>query len=160
MLLANETVAEEYFWRELPFLYRTHETPDEEKMRQLGAFINNFGYHIIYAMRSGPRDTETAWKSGGDAGRADDQQAGAAVHETGAVYDGEYGAFRARGKILYSFYIADPTVSGSSDPPVIKENLRGRLNEERISHYEQILPEVAAQCSSRERTARRQSARC
>ena len=46
MLLANETVAEEYFWREVPFLYRTHEQPDEEKIRQLGTFINNFGYHI------------------------------------------------------------------------------------------------------------------
>ena len=27
-------------------LYRTHEQPDEEKIRQLGTFINNFGYHI------------------------------------------------------------------------------------------------------------------
>ena len=46
MLLANETVAEEYFWRELPFLYRTHEAPDEEKFKKLSTFINNFGYHI------------------------------------------------------------------------------------------------------------------
>ena len=46
MLLANETVAEEYFWREVPFLYRTHEVPDEEKIKKLSTFINNFGYHI------------------------------------------------------------------------------------------------------------------
>ena len=46
MLLANETVAEDYYWQSVPFLYRTHDTPDPEKMKQLGVFINNFGYFI------------------------------------------------------------------------------------------------------------------
>ena len=46
MLLANETVAEDYYWQELPFLYRTHEQPDSEKIRALAIFINNFGYAI------------------------------------------------------------------------------------------------------------------
>ena len=32
MLMANETVAEDYYWQEIPFLYRIHEKPDEEKM--------------------------------------------------------------------------------------------------------------------------------
>ena len=46
MLIANETVAEDYFWQELPFVYRTHDYPDTEKMKGLGMFINNFGYSI------------------------------------------------------------------------------------------------------------------
>ena len=46
MLLANETVAEDYFWQSVPFLYRTHDDPDPEKMKQLGVFINNFGYSL------------------------------------------------------------------------------------------------------------------
>ena len=46
MLLANETVAEDYYWQELPFVYRTHEAPDEEKIRTLATFINNFGYSM------------------------------------------------------------------------------------------------------------------
>lgn len=46
MLIANETVAEDYFWQEIPFLYRSHENPDPEKIRRLGTFINNFGYSI------------------------------------------------------------------------------------------------------------------
>ena len=46
MLIANETVAQDYFWQELPFVYRTHDNPDTEKIKKLGTFINNFGYTI------------------------------------------------------------------------------------------------------------------
>ncbi|KAI4453735.1 ribonuclease [Holotrichia oblita] len=48
MLIANETVAEDFFWQEPPFVYRTHETPDPEKIQKLGIFINNFGYTIHF----------------------------------------------------------------------------------------------------------------
>ena len=46
MLAANETVAEDFFWQQLPFLYRTHDNPDPEKMKQLSTFIHNFGLFI------------------------------------------------------------------------------------------------------------------
>lgn len=39
MLVANETVAEDYFWQEIPFLYRVHETPDDDKMKKLVTFL-------------------------------------------------------------------------------------------------------------------------
>ena len=44
MLAANETIAERFFWLELPFVYRTHEVPDEEKVEQLENFIGKMGY--------------------------------------------------------------------------------------------------------------------
>ena len=46
MLAANETVASDFYWRELPFVYRTHENPDTEKIQKLSTFINNFGYSL------------------------------------------------------------------------------------------------------------------
>ena len=46
MLLANETVAEHFFWLQLPFVYRIHETPSVEKMEDLNKFISTYGYHI------------------------------------------------------------------------------------------------------------------
>ena len=46
MLLANETVAEDYFWQEIPFVYRTHEAPDSDKIKKLDTFIHNFGYYM------------------------------------------------------------------------------------------------------------------
>ena len=39
-------MAQDYFWQELPFVYRTHDNPDTEKIKKLGTFINNFGYTI------------------------------------------------------------------------------------------------------------------
>lgn len=46
MLTANETVAERFFWLNAPFIYRVHETPDEEKVKELNKFLFGFGYKI------------------------------------------------------------------------------------------------------------------
>ena len=46
MLTANETVAEKFFWLEVPFIYRVHEEPDIEKVKELNKFLYNFKYKI------------------------------------------------------------------------------------------------------------------
>ena len=46
MLAANETIAEHFHWLNLPFLYRIHEEPNEEKLSQFFEFITNFGYTV------------------------------------------------------------------------------------------------------------------
>ena len=46
MLIANETVAEKFYWLEAPFIYRVHEVPDMEKIEELNKFLYNFGYKI------------------------------------------------------------------------------------------------------------------
>jgi len=46
MVAANEVVSTEYHWLDLPFIYRTHEEPDREKIEALMAFIKNFGYSL------------------------------------------------------------------------------------------------------------------
>ena len=46
MLLANETVAERFYWLEAPFIYRVHEKPDEDKVKELNKYLFNFGYRI------------------------------------------------------------------------------------------------------------------
>ena len=90
MLLANETVAEEYYWREIPFVYRVHETPDEDKIKKLAILINNFGYslHISDESASGA-DSEATGEDPGHAAGDDDQQTGTALDETGKIYAGE-----------------------------------------------------------------------
>lgn len=46
MLIANETVAEKFYWLEAPFIYRVHPTPDIDKIKELNTFIWNLGYRI------------------------------------------------------------------------------------------------------------------
>lgn len=43
MLVANETVAEHFYWMEVPFIYRIHEDPKEDKLHNFFEFITNFG---------------------------------------------------------------------------------------------------------------------
>ncbi len=46
MLLANETVAERFYWLDVPFIYRVHEEPDIDKVKELNKFLFNLGYKI------------------------------------------------------------------------------------------------------------------
>ncbi len=52
MLCANETVAEHYFWMEVPFLYRVHEEPKTEDVIDVNKFLQTFGYGIKGASNS------------------------------------------------------------------------------------------------------------
>jgi len=46
MLMANKTVAEDFYWRELPFVYRVHEPPEGDKLTALSYFLSNFGFRL------------------------------------------------------------------------------------------------------------------
>ena len=154
MLMANETVAEEYYWRELPFLYRTHEVPDEEKIRKLSTFINNFGYHIHIRNEVRPKEIQKLLD------RVDGTPEEALISRLAlrsmkrARYTTENtGHFGLAAKYYTHFTSPIRRYPDLQIHRIIKENLRGRLNDDRISHYEEILPKVAAQCSERERRA-------
>ena len=49
MLTANETIAEKFYWLEAPFIYRVHEEPDMDKVRELNKFLYNYGLKIKYS---------------------------------------------------------------------------------------------------------------
>lgn len=46
MLTANETIAEKFYWLEAPFIYRVHENPDIDKVKELNKFLFNMGYRV------------------------------------------------------------------------------------------------------------------
>jgi ribonuclease R len=55
MLVCNETIAEHMFWAHMPFVYRTHEEPDEEKLMVFNEFVHNLGYVIKWSQEVHPK---------------------------------------------------------------------------------------------------------
>ena len=154
MLLANETVAEEYFWREIPFLYRTHDVPDEEKIRKLGTFINNFGYNLHVRNEVRPKEIQKLLcKVEGTPEEPLISRLALRSMKQAKYTTENTGHFGLAAKYYTHFTSPIRRYPDLQIHRIIKENLRGRLNENRIEHYDKILPEVAKQCSDRERLA-------
>ena len=156
MLAANQTVAEDYYWQEMPFVYRTHEAPDSEKIQQLGIFVNNFGYTIKMGAEDEIHPKEIQKLVSKAAGTPEEGLIGRlalrsmkqAKYTTGC--EGHFGL-----AMKYYCHFTSPIrrYPDLQIHRIIKENLRGGLRENRIRHYEQILPEVTAETSRLERRA-------
>ena len=154
MLAANETVAEEYFWREIPFLYRTHEAPEEEKVRTLSTFINNFGYHIHMGNEIRPKEIQKLLEKV----EGTPQEALISRLALRSMKQARYTPENAGHFGLAAQYYTHFTSPIRRYPDlqihrIIKENLRGRFNEDRTAHYQKILQDVATQSSEMERRA-------
>ena len=145
MLLANETVAQDYFWQELPFVYRTHENPDTEKIHKLATFINNFGYSIhIGQDEVHPKELQKLLL------RIDRTPEEALISRLTlrSMKQAKYSTVNTGHFGLATSYYCHFTSPIRRYPDlqihrIIKDNLRGRMNAKRIEHYEKILPEVA-----------------
>lgn len=154
MLAANETVAEDYFWQDMPFLYRTHENPDLEKMRKLATFINNFGYTLRLTDDLRPKEIQKLLSEieGSDAenliSRLTLRSMKKAKYTTECV-----GHFGLAAKYYCHFTSPIRRYPDLQIHRIIKENIHGGLNPKRADHYDVILPDVAVQTSAMERRA-------
>ncbi len=155
MLMANETVAQHFYWQELPFIYRTHENPDSEKIMQLGTFIRNYGYSLkISREEIHPKEIQKliAKVAGTPEEVVISRLALRSMKQ--AKYTTECsGHFGLACKYYCHFTSPIRRYPDLQIHRIIKEALRGRLKEERIAHYNAILPGVASECSRMERRA-------
>lgn len=58
MLVCNETIAEHIFWANIPFVYRVHEEPDEEKLSTFHEFVHNLGYPVKWSKEVHPKSLQ------------------------------------------------------------------------------------------------------
>lgn len=155
MLAANETVAEDFFWREIPFVYRIHEAPDEEKIRKLAIFLHNFGY----AMHIGnhevhPKEIQKLLAK--VEGKPEEPMIARLALRSmkQAKYTPENeGHFGLAASCYTHFTSPIRRYPDLQIHRIIKETLRGRMDEERIRHYQSILEEVTKHASETERRA-------
>ena len=155
MLIANETVAEDYFWQEIPFVYRTHDKPDSEKIAKLSTFINNFGYTLhIGADEVHPKELQKLLMKvdGTDEesliSRLTLRSMKLARYTTACT-----GHFGLAANYYCHFTSPIRRYPDLQIHRIIKENIRGRMNDNRREHYESILDAVAKQASETERRA-------
>ena len=155
MLAANETVAEDYYWREIPFLYRVHEQPDEEKIQNLSRFINNFGYNI-HVSNGDIRSKEVQKVLEKVEGKPEEPLVAKLTLRTmkQAKYSPENdGHFGLAAKYYTHFTSPIRRYPDLQIHRIIKEDLRGKLSKTRQEHYDKILKEVAIDSSTLERRA-------
>ena len=155
MLLANETVAQAFFWQEIPFVYRSHDKPDPEKIQQLALFIHNFGYAIKNTQDEiHPKELQKLLT------KIEDTPEEALISRL---------TLRSMKRASYTvsctghFGLAATYYCHFTSPirrypdlqihRIIKETLRSRMNKQRVEHYEEILPHVAEHSSKMERRA-------
>ena len=155
MLIANETVASHFFWQEIPFIYRTHENPDTEKIHKLSTFINNFGYSLhIGADDVHPKELQKLLEKI----EGTDEEALISRLTLRSMKQARYttactGHFGLAASYYCHFTSPIRRYPDLQIHRIIKETLRGRMNAKRIEHYEGILDEVAKQSSQMERRA-------
>ncbi len=155
MLAANETVAEDFFWQEIPFVYRVHESPDEEKIKRLGILIQNFGYNLRGSKTAPHPKVLQALLEKSD---GSPEEALIARLTLRSMKQAKYmvdceGHFGLATKYYCHFTSPIRRYPDLQIHRIIKENLRGELDEKRRAHYSSILPEVAQHSSKTERTA-------
>ena len=154
MIAANNTVAEQFYFGELPFLYRTHERPDSQKMREFSVFLKNLGY--VLKGTAAPHGTALQKVLDESA----DQKEGAIIKRL---------MLRSMKKARYTavncghFGLASQAYSHFTSPirrypdlqihRIVKDQLNGRLTAGKIEKYEGMLAGVAQQCCDRELNA-------
>lgn len=155
MLLANETVAQHYYWLESPFVYRTHENPDPEKIEKLATFIRNFDLKLkISKDEVHPKEIQKLLAAIQDT----EEEALVSRLALRSMKQAKYtvdctGHFGLAAQYYCHFTSPIRRYPDLQIHRIIKDHIRGRMKKDKKEHYDIILNDVASQCSKMERRA-------
>ena len=160
MLAANETVAEDAYWAELPFIYRVHDEPDNEKLTAFNSFIKNFGLSLnggtVY-----PGDIQRVLDS--VKGKPEERMVAEMALRSlmKACYrDTNSGHFGLAARFYCHFTSPIRRYPDLMIHRILKELISGRLTHARHEHYEPLVSRaalLASECEVRAENAERAS---
>ena len=155
MLICNQTIAEDYFWQEKPFVYRSHENPDPEKILALTTFINDFGYQMKGSgTKVHPKDMQKVLEE--IAGTPEESIISHLLLRSmkQARYTAECnGHFGLAAKYYCHFTSPIRRYPDLQIHRIIKYNLHHELKGKKEAKLFERMPDVSKQCSLRERRA-------
>lgn len=154
MLVSNETVAEQFFWAEVPFLYRTHEEPSSEKIADFNKLIHNFGYILKGKQEIHPKELQLLMKE--IRGKKEEPLISMLLLRSlkKAIYNAEPGIHFGLAAQYYSHFTAP--IRRYPDlviHRIIKMFIKGKLSIRTQEKLEANLPDIAEHTSMTERRA-------
>lgn len=154
MLMANVCVAKEYFFKHIPFLYRIHERPKEDKISELNAYLRPLGYMINFDGKVEPRDVQKVLEKA----KGTKEEMFISTMTLRSMTKARYSEINdIHFGLAFDYYshftspirrYADLTIHR-----IIKRHLKGTLSKGIIKNLKLVLPEIAEQVSRTEKIA-------
>ncbi len=163
MLAANETIAEDFYWQQVPFVYRVHEPPDAERIRNVAAMIYAGGKTrksgAGYALKGTsdevhPKEIQKMLDH--VKGKPEERMVSRLMLRAmkQAAYSAQCGGHFGLAAGYYCHFTSPiRRYPDLQIHRIIKDVLHGRMTAQKSAHYEEILPDVAKQASVTERRA-------
>jgi len=154
MLAANETVAEHMFGTHLPFVYRIHENPDEEKLTRFKEFVYNLGYTVQWTEEIRPKSFQEVLEKV----KGKNEETVVSTLLLRSMMQARYapecsGHFGLAAEYYCHFTSPIRRYPDLQIHRIIKEYLHGEVDEKRINKLKNIVGYAAKQSSEMERKA-------